>query len=129
MSVRLAPFFLLLSGLALAQEPVVCSWYADSPEDQGRFVGQTASGEPYDVTTMTCAHKTLPFGTWVCLVGDNGSSVTVKVNDRGPFVKGRDFDLTPAAFARLAPLDKGLVRVRATILWKPKANQFYKKGR
>jgi len=116
----------LLSGLALASDPAVCSWYGDTPADQGRWVGQTASGEAYDVTTFTCAHRTLPFGTVVLLVADNGASATVRVNDRGPFVKGRDFDLTPAAFEKLVPLDRGLVRVRATIMYQPKANQFYK---
>lgn len=110
---------------------VVCSWYADTPEDQGKWVGQTASGEPYDVTTMTCAHKTLPFGTWARLTEteDDGStkSVVVKTNDRGPYVKGREFDLTPKAFERLVPLGKGLVKVKATILYQPKRSIYYRK--
>ena len=132
---RLADSFILalafaLASIAKADGPVVCSWYDDSPADQGRWVGQTASGEPYDVTTFTAAHKTLPFGTVVLLVADNGSSVSVKVTDRGPFVKGRDYDLSPAAFERLAPLERGLVKVKATILFQPRKSIYYrKKGR
>lgn len=125
---RLTPLFLLLSTIAIAEpQSVVCSWYDDSPEDQGKWVGQTASMEPYDVTTNTAAHKTLPFGTWVCLVADSGASVTVKITDRGPFVKGRDYDLTPSAFERLAPLDKGLVKVKARIIFKPGKSIYYRK--
>lgn len=122
--------WLILAPAMSGGEPdgfVVCSWYGDTPEDQGKWIGQTASGEPYDVTTMTCAHKTLPFGTRVLLVADDGSSVTVRVNDRGPYVKGREYDLTPAAFERLGPLGKGLVRTKATILYRPKKSTHFKR--
>ncbi len=56
----------------------------------------TASGEPYDPGAMTCAHKSLPLGTWITVVGPRGS-VVVRVNDRGPFVGGRIVDLSQAA--------------------------------
>ena len=58
----------------------------------------TASGEPMDPAAMTAAHRTLPFGTEVTVVNhDNGCSAVVRINDRGPFVRGRVIDLSPAA--------------------------------
>ncbi|MDD5448349.1 MAG: septal ring lytic transglycosylase RlpA family protein [Actinomycetota bacterium] len=67
------------------------SWYGN--QFHGR---RTASGEVFDQYAFTCAHKTLPFGTWL-RVTFNGRSVVVKVNDRGPFVKGRILDLSRGA--------------------------------
>jgi rare lipoprotein A len=59
---------------------------------------QTASGELMDAGKMTAAHRTLPFGTHVTVVNrTNGRSVVVRINDRGPFVRGRVIDLSPAA--------------------------------
>jgi rare lipoprotein A len=59
---------------------------------------QTASGEAMDPGALTAAHRTLPFGTEVTVVNrDNGRSVVVRINDRGPFVRGRVIDLSPAA--------------------------------
>jgi rare lipoprotein A (peptidoglycan hydrolase) len=73
----------MLSGYA--------SWYGN--EFHGR---PTASGEIFDQYAFTCAHKTLPFGTWL-RVSFKGRTVIVKVNDRGPFVKGRMLDLSRGA--------------------------------
>lgn len=67
------------------------SWYGN--QFHGR---RTASGEVFDQYGFTCAHRTLPFGTWL-RVTFNGRSVVVKVNDRGPFVKGRILDLSRGA--------------------------------
>jgi Lytic transglycolase len=65
------------------------------PPDRDR---QTATGEIMDAGKMTAAHRTLPFGTQVTVVNrSNGRSVTVRINDRGPFVHGRVIDLSPAA--------------------------------
>jgi rare lipoprotein A len=61
---------------------------------------RTASGERYDCSAMTAAHRTLAFGTWV-RVTHAGRSVTVRVNDRGPFVRGRSIDLSLAAGQRI----------------------------
>ena len=59
---------------------------------------QTASGEIMDAGKMTAAHRTLPLGTQVTVVNrSNGRSVMVRINDRGPFVRGRVIDLSPAA--------------------------------
>lgn len=77
----------------------------------------TASGEPFDPSAMTAAHKTLPFDTRVRVTNPaTGTSVTVRINDRGPFVEGRCIDLSRAAFAEIAPLSAGHAEVRYEIL-------------
>jgi rare lipoprotein A len=71
---------------------------------------KTANGERANPRGMTAAHKSLPFGTMVTVVNKkNGREVTVRINDRGPFIPGRIIDLTPAAaselgFSGLAPV-------------------------
>lgn len=66
---------------------------------------------------MTAAHKTLPFGTKVIVTNiNNGKTVTVKINDRGPFVRGRIIDLTRAAFSKIESVDKGIVKVRIEVV-------------
>ena len=76
----------------------------------GTESGKTASGEPAKPGGFTAAHKTLPFGTRVRVTNrNNGRSVVVRINDRGPYAKGRIIDLTPAAaraigFSGLAPV-------------------------
>jgi rare lipoprotein A len=78
---------------------------------------KTASGERLNINSMTAAHKTLPFGTKVLVKNlKNGKSVTVRINDRGPFVKGRIIDLTRAAYSRIASLNKGLARVEIRVV-------------
>lgn len=81
------------------------SWYG------GRFAGRrTANGERMDPNAMTAAHRTFPFGTMV-RVTYRGRSVTVRVNDRGPFTGGRVLDLTEAAADRLGYRRRGVARV------------------
>ncbi|HWH32149.1 MAG TPA: septal ring lytic transglycosylase RlpA family protein [Egibacteraceae bacterium] len=64
---------------------------------------------------MTAAHRTLPFGTMVTVTNlANGKTVTVRINDRGPFVEGRIIDLNREAFQRIAPTSAGVLRVRIT---------------
>lgn len=80
------------------------------------YKGKTASGEPYDATKMTAAHKTLPFGTRLVVTDvRTHRSVTVVVNDRGPFSKGRILDLSYAAATALRMQARGLVKVTASI--------------
>ena len=78
-----------------------------------KFNGRTtASGERYNENAMTAAHPTLPFGSKVevhCL--KNGSKVIVRINDRGPFAKGRIIDLSYAAARKIGMLRDGVVRV------------------
>jgi rare lipoprotein A len=77
---------------AFTQEGIA-SWYG--PGFHGR---KTASGERFNTNDLTAAHKTLPFGTFVRVTNiSNGKTTVVKINDRGPFVKGRIIDLSQAA--------------------------------
>jgi rare lipoprotein A len=88
------------------------SYYAD--KFQGR---KTASGERYDHNARTAAHRTLPFGTKVKVTNvKNGKSVVVRVNDRGPFVKGRIIDLSRSAFERIGDLRAGVISVRVEVV-------------
>lgn len=88
------------------------SWYG------AKFAGRpTASGEPFDPRAMTAAHASLPFGTRVRVhCPETGKSVDVRINDRFPGTRGRVIDLSEAAFARLAPLARGVVQVRLEIV-------------
>ncbi len=72
----------------------------------------TANGETFDPNAMTAAHKTLPFDTNVQVTNpDNGQSVTVRINDRGPFVAGRCLDLSTAAFDQIIGTGSGVGQV------------------
>ncbi|MTI06967.1 septal ring lytic transglycosylase RlpA family protein [Roseibium denhamense] len=85
------------------------SWY--------NLTSMTASGERANPEAMTAAHRTLPFGTKVKVVNlSNGRSVTVRINDRGPFAKGRVIDVTQAAAEELGFKRKGITRVRVVTL-------------
>lgn len=75
------------------------------------YHGQTtANGERFNTYAMTTAHRSLPFGTRL-RVTHGGRSVIVRVNDRGPFVAGRELDLSYAAFTALAPASRGHINV------------------
>jgi rare lipoprotein A len=93
-------------------ETGVASWYGEP------FHGRrTASGEVYDMELMTAAHRTLPLGTVVRVESrDNGRTVEVRINDRGPFVGGRIIDLSRAAARLLDMLGPGTARVRVTVV-------------
>jgi rare lipoprotein A len=82
------------------------------------FAGRkTASGEKYDPKKFTAAHRTLPFGTRVKVTRlDNGKSVVVRINDRGPFTKGRIIDLSLAAAKKIDMIRSGVVKVRVEIV-------------
>lgn len=97
-----------------SMEPIVlvgvASWYGEAFRDR-----TTACGEPYDPDALTAAHRTLP--CWARLRVEHGSrSVVVTITDRGPYVDGRELDLSRAAFERLAPREQGLIDVRVTVL-------------
>lgn len=79
-----------------------------------RFHGRrTASGARYDMHALTCAHPTAPFGTRLRVTElENGKSVVLTVNDRGPFVRGRVVDVSLAAARRLGMVERGLAKVR-----------------
>ena len=98
--------------LSLANEEGAASYYADSLQGNS-----TASGEPYDRNEMTAAHRTLAFGTEVRVTNlDNGESVVVRVNDRGPHAESRIIDVSGAAAEKLGMLDAGEANVRIEIV-------------
>ena len=77
---------------------------------------KTANGEIFNENSLTAAHKTLPFGTRVKVTNlDNGKSVVVRINNRGPYSKGRIIDLSKAAFSRIASISKGVTRVKLEV--------------
>jgi len=88
------------------------SYYADKYQSK-----KTASGERYDRSALTAAHRKLPFGTRVKVTNlRNNKSVVVRVNDRGPFVKGRVIDLSRAAFERIGSTRSGVIDVTVEVV-------------
>ena len=80
------------------------SWYA--------LYSQTASGEQMNPAELTAAHRTLPFGTKLKVTNQkNGKTVIVRINDRGPFIKGRVIDLSKAAANRLGFISSGVTNI------------------
>lgn len=78
---------------------------------------KTASGEIFNNNLMTAAHKTLPFGTHVEVKNlNNGKSIQVTINDRGPFNKKKIIDLTRAAFAKIENINKGCAKVEIVVV-------------
>ena len=84
------------------------SWYG--PKFHGKF---TANGEVYDQMALTAAHKQLKFGTLLKVTNPkNGRSVIVRINDRGPYIEGRDLDLSKGAAIELGMIRKGVARLK-----------------
>ncbi len=93
-------------------ESGIASWYGR--DFHGR---STSNGEVYDMHAITAAHKVLPMHTMVLVQNmDNGRKLVVRVNDRGPFVKGRIIDLSYAAAKKIGLLRAGTARVTVTAL-------------
>ena len=93
-------------------ETGIGSWYGD--EFAGRL---TANGEIFDPDMVTAAHKTLPMPSVVRVTNlDNGKSLVVRINDRGPFVAGRIIDLSREAARLIGYRDQGIARVRVQVL-------------
>ncbi|MBI2206801.1 MAG: septal ring lytic transglycosylase RlpA family protein [Candidatus Rokubacteria bacterium] len=90
----------------------MASWYGHP--HHGR---KTANGETFDMNAMTAAHRTLPFGTWLLVENlNNGRSVRVRVNDRGPYVGKRILDVSRAAGVALDMMGPGIVPVRIRLV-------------
>jgi rare lipoprotein A len=86
----------------------LASFYSDT---------ETASGEKFDKNELTAAHPSLPFGTRLRVTDvSSGRFVTVRVNDRGPFVRGRVVDISPSAAEALGMVDKGIANVRLDVV-------------
>ncbi len=78
---------------------------------------KTANGETFDPNQLTAAHRTLPFGTKLRVTNTKtGKSVIVRVNDRGPFIPGRELDLSYAAAQNLGMVDQGVAKVQMTVV-------------
>jgi rare lipoprotein A len=98
--------FTTSSHVLAATETGIASVYSEE---------KTANGEYAHASALTAAHKTLPFGTWVRVTNlHNGRSVIVRINDRGPYIRGRIIDLTPAGARAIG--SGGLARVQLTAL-------------
>jgi len=115
--VLILSFFFSLSSDSFENFPEYgnASWYG------GPLHGRkTASGERFDMHSFTGAHKKLPFGTIIRVTNlRNGKEVFIRVNDRGPFVKGRIVDLSRAAAKAIDFTNKGVIRVRIDVVSLP----------
>ncbi|MFI2811741.1 MULTISPECIES: septal ring lytic transglycosylase RlpA family protein [Microbulbifer] len=102
----------VLRGVKGYSERGHASWYGT------KFHGRrTANGEVYNMYAMSAAHKTLPLPSYAKVTNlENGRSVIVRVNDRGPFVPGRIIDLSYTAAQKLGYIDKGVARVEVTAI-------------
>jgi len=93
----------------------VASWYG--PHFHGR---KTSNGEIYDMYSLTAAHKTLPIGSLVRVVNPRTNrGVIVRINDRGPFIDGREIDVSYGAARSLGFAHRGLARLRIELLEVP----------
>jgi rare lipoprotein A len=123
---QLLPLLVLVAMLGCAGKPApmsasdvhgyeekgTASWYGK--KYHGRL---TANGERYDMHALTAAHKRLAFGAVVVVKNlDNGKKVRVRINDRGPFKKGRIIDLSYAAARELGMVEQGLARVKIKVV-------------
>jgi len=99
-------------GLSGFSESGKASFYASRYQNR-----KTASGERFNQDARTAAHRKLPFGTQVRVTNvTNGKSVVVRINDRGPFVKGRIIDLSRSAFKQIGDTDLGLISVKIEVI-------------
>lgn len=101
------------AGVALAASAFLCANVGFASAQCGRaswyaLYSKTASGERMNPSAMTAAHRSLPFGTKVAVTNkSNGKTVVVRINDRGPFIKGRVIDVSKAAASKLGFLSSG----------------------
>jgi len=104
-------YYPLPSSVGYAEQGIA-SWYG--PGFHGR---RSASGEQFNQNTMTAAHRTLPFGTQVRVTNlRTGASVVVRINDRGPFTRGRVIDLSRAAAGAIGMIGSGVAPVKVEVL-------------
>lgn len=98
----------LYASKPVSTETGIASWYKDK---------RTASGERFNGSAMAAAHKKLPFGTKVRVVDlKTNKSVVVRINDRGPYIRGRVIDLTIGAARELGMYGRGIAKVRVEVL-------------
>ena len=111
-------------GGAPAAQTGEASWYG--PDFHGKT---TANGERYNMLLLTAAHRFLPFGTLVKVTNlSNGKTATVRINDRGPFLKGRILDLSYVAARALGAHTPGVIRVRLEVIGKASGTRSVARG-
>ncbi|WP_026770140.1 septal ring lytic transglycosylase RlpA family protein [Asinibacterium sp. OR53] len=118
--IRLAiPLLLVITGCSRRiTETGMASYYGVNDGFNGR---KTANGEIFNTYRLTAAHKTLPFGTVVKVTNlSNGESVKVRINDRGPYIKGRIIDLSAKAAEKIDMTSKGIAQVKLSYKKKKK---------
>lgn len=103
------------SGHTELTQTGIASWYGDNFHN-----GPTASGETYDMYSLTAAHRELPFNTMVKVTRlDDNRSVVVRINNRGPFTEGRIIDLSKKAAEQIGMISQGLAQVRVEVVKLP----------
>ena len=99
-----------------AAKPVAMTDGATGIASFYKYESRTASGEQFNPRELTAAHRTLPFGTRLRVTNvANGQSVTVRVNDRGPFIPGRVVDVSHSAAEALGMVDRGITKVKLEV--------------
>jgi rare lipoprotein A len=107
------------AGHAIVEQKGEASWYGNS-----RHGRKTATGDRFNQNQFTAAHPTLPLGTKATVTNlETGESVDVIINDRGPYVKGRDIDLSKAAAERVGVTKHGAAAVRIDVVVTPAPEQ------
>ena len=117
----------LILSLLIALSTSACAKHNGIQTGKGSWYGkkfhgrQTASGEKYNMYALTAAHKTLPFNTLVEVTNlKNNRKVIVRINDRGPYAKGRIIDLSYLAAKKLGYVNKGVAKLKVKVLYKRK---------
>jgi rare lipoprotein A len=111
LSTVLAAVFLFAA--TLPSHATIASWYDCAKPGECSKSKRTANGEKFNPNALTAAHRSLPFGTKV-RVTHKGKSVIVRINDRGPFIKGRQIDLSRAAARKIGC--KGVCKVKMVVI-------------
>ena len=116
-------FILLLTGCSTFHSGSPANWVGYKQSGKASFYAdrfqkkKTASGEIYQHNLKTAAHREIPFGAVVKVTNKaNGKSVLVKINDRGPFVRGRVIDLSKSAFASIGNPATGILEVKIQVV-------------
>jgi len=114
---RYIKILLCLSLLSFNNDTFI---YSKASYYASKFEGRkTASGELFSNNLMTAAHKTLKFGTMVEVINlNNNKRVIVKINDRGPFIGGRDIDLSRVAFNSIGNINSGVIKIKYRVIEK-----------
>lgn len=115
--------YLIAAGCSTLDSRNPADWVGHTDKGQASFYAdkfqmrKTASGEPYRHDLKTAAHRSMPFGSKVKVTNlANGRSVVVRVNDRGPFVRGRIIDLSKSAFSSIGNTAAGLLNVKIEVV-------------